>query len=94
VLLDASNGGASLPEVGYSNRCDGNVFESEFIIVEGILSGELKVTYKKGQLIWAVRTGENTAADLNGNCYLMIDNVWYLEEDAPIQSGVEGQDAA
>jgi len=94
VLLDASNGGASLPETGYKNSYKNGVFESEFIKVEGVLTGELKVTYKEAQYIWAEWTGENTAEDLNGNHYVRVNGVWYLEENAPMQSETESADAA
>ena len=86
VILDASKGGASLPEIGYYNHFDGNVFETEYIRIEDILTGNMNVTFKKGQPIWAEWKSENTAEDLNGLRYILVNEKWYREDEAPVQS--------
>ena len=53
----------------YSATFDGDVFESGFVRIEGIRSGDLRVTVKKDHYIWAEWTGEDTAEDIAGRQY-------------------------
>ncbi len=83
VLLDGSKGGASLADL-YRNTFDGDTFESDYIRVEGIASGDVSVTMKKDQPIWPEFTGRDDAEDLNGANYTRVGEAWYPAGQAPV----------
>ncbi len=63
---------------------------------DGDLTKRQQVTLKKDQPIWAewVAGEEDTAEDLNGYRYKLVNGVWYREEDMPVVSSAEEPDAA
>ena len=67
----------------YEAEITDDIFESDYIYMEGLLDDELKVTMKEGQPAWAEWTGENTAVDQNGTKYKRIDDVWQEVEEIP-----------
>ena len=94
VLLDGSKGGASLANL-YRNTFDGDTFESEYMLIEGIASGDISVTLKKDQPIWPECTGRNDAEDLNGEKYTRVGGVWYPAGEAPVPTAMpDGMRAA
>ena len=53
-----------------------NFISGHYLKVEGIVDNKLTVTIKKGQPIWPEWTGADTAEDLNGNRYVLVNGVW------------------
>jgi len=90
VMCDGTDGGVSLSEDMYWNRFNGDVFESDYLRIDGIREGDLTVTVKKDQPIWAEWAGDNEATDLQEESYVLLDEAWHLEENAPAESGVPG----
>ena len=86
------------PYKDYGTWSDASVDYPDFghALAEGIESGDLQVTLKKDQPIWAewVAGEEDTAEDLNGYRYKLVNGVWYREEDMPVVSSAEEPDAA
>lgn len=78
----------------YTAVVDEDSFESDYIRLDGLRDGHLEVTLKKDQPIWPERTGEGTAEDLNGTDYVLVDEVWYIESEAPRKSQAELADAS
>ena len=66
-MCDGSNGRVSMLGGFYNNTFDGDTFDSGYIRIEGIEDGNLNVTVRKGQPIWAEQTGENEAEDIAGS---------------------------
>ena len=83
ALCDGTDGEVSLFDGSYAATFDGDTFESDYMRVEGVIDGDLKITLKSGQPIWAEWTGDNTAEDIQGNRYIRIDGVWYAEDALP-----------
>ena len=95
VLLDGTKGGASLLDGLYQNTFDGERFESDYMLVEGMASGDIRVTLKKDQPIWPEITGHNAAEDLNGARYARVGEAWFPEDQAPQPTALpEGMRAA
>ena len=95
VLLDGTKGGASLLDGLYQNTFDGERFESDYMLVEGMASGDIRVTLKKDQPIWPEITGHNVAEDLNGARYARVGEAWFPEDQAPQPTALpEGMRAA
>ncbi|MBR2822196.1 MAG: hypothetical protein IKE24_00695 [Clostridia bacterium] len=94
VMCDGTDGRVSLFEDAYQNRFDGNVFESGYLRIDGIRDGDLNVTVKKNQPIWPEWAGESEATDLQEGRYVLMDGIWYAEENAPVDSSVPGTDDA
>ncbi len=46
------------------------------------LDGDLNVTVKKDQSIWPEWTSEDTASDIGGNDYILVDGEWLSAEEA------------
>ena len=66
-----------------TSNFDGDTLESDYIKIEGILNGALKITVKEGQPIRPEWTGENEAEDIAGNGYVRVEGERYAEEEAP-----------
>ena len=77
AMCDGTDGQVSMFENFYTNTFDGDVFDSDYICIKGIVDGNLNVTIKEGQPIWPEWTGENTAEDIQDNQYERIDGIWY-----------------
>ena len=82
VLLDGSKGGASLANL-YRNTFDGNTFESDYMVIEDIASGDISITLKQDQPIWPEISGQNAAEDVNGARYTRVGEVWYPADRVP-----------
>lgn len=78
ILMDGTDGEVSLFDGFYTAGFDGDVFESDYTRIEGIRDGDLQVTMKKDQPIWPEKTGTDTAEDLNGDRWLLLDGVWQI----------------
>ena len=83
AMCDGTDGGVSLFGDGYVNAFDGDVFDSDYIRIKGIMDGDLNVTVKQGQLIWPEWTGEDSATDLQGDDYVRVGEDWYPEGGQP-----------
>ena len=77
AMCDGTDGQVSMFENFYTNTFDGDVFDSDYICIKGIVDGNLNVTIKESQPIWPEWTGENTAEDIQDNQYERIDGIWY-----------------
>ena len=89
AMCDATDGEVSMFDGFYNATFDGDVFDSDYTRIEGILDGDLTITIKQDQPIWPEWIGENIAEDLQGNRYVRVDGVWYPEEDAPVEEAGE-----
>ena len=85
AMCDGTDGGVSMFDGFYTNTFDGDIFDSGYIRIEGIVDGNLNVILKEGQPIWPEWTGEDTAADIAGNEYVCAEDGWYPAEEAPEQ---------
>ena len=95
ALCDGTDGSVSMLEGYYQNRFDGNTFESDYVRISGFLDGDLQVTVKSGQPIWPEWTDSETATDLEGRVYVLVNGVWYPESQAPAVSSEDpGEDVA
>ena len=81
AMCDGTDGKVGMFDDFYTNTFDGDVFDSDYIRIEGIADGDLDVTVKEGQPIWPEWTGENTAEDIAGNKYVKVDGEWYNEDE-------------
>ena len=61
---------------------DGDRFDSDYMRIEGIIDGNLKITLKHGQNIWPEWSGDDTAEDIQNNHYQRLDDVWYNADEA------------
>ena len=83
ALCDGTDGKVSMLDGFYEAEITDDIFESDYIYMEGHLDDELKVTMKEGQPAWAEWTGENTAVDQNGTKHKRIDDIWQEVEEIP-----------
>ena len=87
AMNDGTDGEVSMFDGFYTATFDGDVFDSAYTRVEGIRDGDLTITLKKNQPIWPEWTDKDSAEDLNGEKYELVDEVWYKEEDVPMKAG-------
>jgi len=87
VMLDGTKGSASLFDGDYQITFDGDVFNSDYLRISGISTGDLNVMMKKDQAIWPEWTSESTATDIQGVDYVYVEeeNQWYYEDYADKQ---------
>ena len=78
----------------YTNTFDGDAFDSDYIHIEGIVDGDLNVTIKEGQPIWAEWTGADSARDIAGNDYVNVNDGWVRVDEIPARDLPEGTVAA
>ncbi|MBQ3270372.1 MAG: hypothetical protein IJH09_10670 [Clostridia bacterium] len=93
AMCDGTDGSVDMFDGAYANTFDDDAFDSDYIHIEGIVDGDLKVTVKEGQPIWPEWTGEDSAEDIAGNRYERVDGVWHAEDEA-VQSAEMPGDAA
>ncbi len=84
VMLDGTKGTASLFDGLYQNTFDGDVFESDYVLIDGIASGDVNVTLKQNQPVWPEWTGENDAVTVGGDSFIRVDGQWRTEAEAPV----------
>jgi hypothetical protein len=77
ILSREENGKASALNGFYTATFDSESFISPYVRMTGLSDGNLVVIILKGQPVWAVWTGEDTAEGPDGTCYKLIDGVWY-----------------
>ena len=95
VLADGTKGSISLFDGFYQATFDGDVFESDYLRVEGIRSGDIVVFVKNGQLVWLLKTGPDTAEDFDGKVYQLVNNEWVeLHEETNTQANNNPSNAA
>jgi len=82
-MNDATDGSALLFAPDYTVAFDGSTFDSTLTKVEGIDTGDIAVTVKADQPIWAEWDTENTAHDIGGRAYALNDDVWEEVEMIP-----------
>lgn len=80
AMNDGTDGEVSMFDGFYQAAFDGDIFDSDYIRIEGILNNDLTVTVKQGQGIWPEWSGENAAGDIAGNAYQRVDGVWYNKD--------------
>ena len=76
VMNDGTDGEVSLFDGFYEAAIDADTFESDYVRIEGITNGDLSITVKADQPIWAEWTGKDTAEDLNGISYRLENGEW------------------
>ena len=81
VLDDGQDGTVNLFGGSYTASITEDTFESNYTLIEGISTENLTVTVKPGQPVWAEKTGEDTAEDLNGVSYIRTEIGWQTEEN-------------
>ena len=87
AMNDGTDGQVSMFDGFYTATFDGDVFDSDYTRVEGIRDGDLEITLKEGQPIWPEWTDKDSAEDLNGDKYELMDEVWYKEDEVPMKAG-------
>jgi len=95
VMLDGTKGSASTFGGEYRISFDGDVFNSDYLRISGIESGDLSVMVKKGQMIWPEWTDKDSAVDIQNKRYEYVEeeNQWYVEDYAEKELSENG-DAA
>ena len=83
ALCDGTDGAVNMYGGVYEATFDGDIFESDYLRIEGIVDGDLRVTIKQGQPIWPEWTGADSARDIEGNRYARVDGEWFDEDEAP-----------
>ena len=81
ILCTEENGKASALGGFYTALFDESRFESRYVKITGLDSGNLVVIVKKRQPVWPEWTGEDTAEAIDGTCYKLVDGVWYEVKD-------------
>ena len=94
AMNDGTDGKVSMFNGEYEATCNDNVFESDFVRIEGINGNNVLITIKEGQDVWAELTGENTATDPDGNRFVRVNTKWYPEGQEPSSSRNAEDDAA
>ena len=80
IFSSVENGNVRALGGFYTAKIDNDRFESRYVLITGLIDGNLVVIVKKGQPIWAEWTGEDTAETIDGTCYKLIDGIWYEVE--------------
>ena len=83
VMCDGTGGRVSLFDGFYTNTFDGQTFESDYLKIEGVMDGNLKVTVKQDQTVWPEKTNDTHAVDLNETHYELVNGVWQEPEADP-----------
>jgi hypothetical protein len=81
LLSDGNGGDISLFDGFYQASFDGDIFESSYTKIEGIRDGQPVVTVKENQPVWPEVTGDETAEDIGGRSYRLINSQWQEESD-------------
>ncbi|MBQ3816448.1 MAG: hypothetical protein II836_10340, partial [Clostridia bacterium] len=76
AMNDGTDGKVSMFDGDYQATFDGDVFESDYIRIEGIMDNDLNITVKKDQLIWPEHNGKTAAEDIQGDEYECVDGIW------------------
>ena len=84
VMLDGTKGKASLFDGLYRNTFDGDTFESDYVVIEGLASGDVNVILKRNQPVWPEMTGENEAVTVGGDGFIRVDGKWQSKAEAPV----------
>ena len=84
-MTDRHDGKISALDDWYRASYDKDTFDSPYTLVEGISSGNLTITIKKDQPVWPEWRGKKKAETIDGIKYVLVDDVWYGEDDAPQQ---------
>ena len=93
MMLDGTKGEASLFDDEYRITFNGDVFDSNYLRITGVSTGNLNTTVKGEQGIWPEWTGDDTAEDIQDNRYINEDGQWYYETD-DLQVAEEDDNAA
>ena len=95
ILCDGTDGEVDVLG-GYHATFDGDVFDSNYTRIEGISTGSLAVTIKEGQPVWPEWTGKDTAEDIGGKQFELVDEEWNEikqgDEDAGLKADEKGED--
>ena len=83
AMCDGTDGKVGMFDGDYKNTFDGKTFESDFIVIEGIVDNDLNVTIKKEQPIWAEPIDDNIAGNIQGDRFVRAGEEWYSREEAP-----------
>ncbi|MBR3018477.1 MAG: hypothetical protein IKH57_15605 [Clostridia bacterium] len=85
VLADGTSGAVSLFGGFYTAASDGKIFESDYILIEDISTGEMTVIVKKQQPIWPWKDSPVSGHDENGDSYAPTDDgKWEKEEQTQV----------
>ena len=78
ILSDGSDGEVNICDGAYTATFEDDVFESDYLKIEGVSSGSPIITVKADQLIWPEFTNpaKTEAIDLNGTAYRLTDGEW------------------
>jgi hypothetical protein len=94
AMCDGTDGTVQTCNGDYEAVVGENFFEDAFIRVDNLRNGTMRVTFKTDQAIWPEWTGEDSAKDIGGKQFVLIDGVWYNIQDAPSKSETNTTDAA
>ena len=94
ALCDGTDGFVEMFGGEYTARIGENTFEDDYLRIDNLREGEMSVTLRKNQPVWPEWTGTDTAQDVGGKKFVMIDGVWYNQETAPAVSETYAEDDA
>ena len=94
AMNDGTDGEVNMFDGAYEATLANDVFESPFIRIEGVSTGEPQVTMKEGQYVWPEWTGEDTAQDAAGKDFVLVDEVWYPKGEEPVSANLDTEDDA
>ena len=76
ILCDGTKGDIDVLNGAYQAAFDGDTFESETILIEGIRDGNPRFTLKEGQTIWPEMVSNDVGVDLENRTYIRINQIW------------------
>ena len=76
AMNDATDGKVNMFDGAYEATLKDKTFESDYIRIEDITADPPQIILRKGQPVWAERTGEDSAKDLNGGQYQFVGDEW------------------
>ena len=94
AMNDGTDGEVNMFDGAYEATLANDVFESPFIRIEGVSTGDPQVTLKEGQPVWPEWTGEDTAQDAAGKEFVLVDEVWYPKGEEPVSANLDTEDDA
>ena len=95
AMCDGTDGKVSIFGGFYQATVRDDTFESDFIVITNLSSGDPQITVKGGQDIWPEDNGDGTATALDYKEYKRDGNFWYNINNLPNKSNEElTEDAA
>ena len=93
VLSDGTKGQVELFDGFFKATFNGEIYDSDYVTIKGIHSGDLSAVLKKDQPIWPEFISYIECTDLNGTSFVLKDDKWEqvgeeeeTEEDAAVEA--------